>query len=117
MIYCFARKTIGELVNLDFETRKYQLKFLDQEQEEILKKKVIDHEKWKGGFYALCLWKEETSSFLRVYFDAKAKLHLQNYLKCRHDNNPALFVTLNQPNKRLKISGVEIRLRMLGRKP
>ena len=51
----------------------------------------------------------------RVYFDAKAKLHLQNYLKCRHDNNPALFVTLNQPNKRLKISGVEIRLRMLGR--
>ena len=51
----------------------------------------------------------------RVYFDARAKLHLQNYLNCRNDNNPALFVTLNNPNNRLKISGVEIRLRKLGR--
>ena len=51
----------------------------------------------------------------RVYFDARAKLHLQDYLEQRHDDNPALFVTLNSPNKRLQISGVEIRLRMLGR--
>lgn len=51
----------------------------------------------------------------RVYFDARAKLHLQNYLKCRNDSNPALFVTLNDPHKRLQISGVEIRLRTLGR--
>ena len=51
----------------------------------------------------------------RVYFDARAKLHIQNYLKCRTDDNPALFVTLNDPHKRLKISGVEIRLRQLGR--
>ncbi len=52
----------------------------------------------------------------RVYFDAKAKLHLQNYLKSRNDDNPALFVTLDAPHDRLKISGVEIRLRELGRK-
>lgn len=52
----------------------------------------------------------------RVYFDAKAKLHLQNYLSTRTDNNPALFVTLDAPHDRLKISGVEIRLRKLGRK-
>lgn len=52
----------------------------------------------------------------RVYFDAKAKIHLQKYLKSRHDDNPALFVTLDAPYDRLKISGVEIRLRMLGRK-
>lgn len=52
----------------------------------------------------------------RVYFDAKAKLHLQNYISSRKDNNPALFVTLDAPHKRLKISGVEIRLRELGRK-
>lgn len=51
----------------------------------------------------------------RVYFDAKAKLHLQDYLKERKDNNPALFVTLDAPYKRLKISGVEIRIRNLGR--
>lgn len=51
----------------------------------------------------------------RVYFDAKAKLHLKNYLNCRDDNNPALFVTLDAPYDRLKISGVEIRLRQLGR--
>lgn len=51
----------------------------------------------------------------RVYFDAKAKLHLQDYLKTRSDSNPALFVTLDSPHARLKISGVEIRIRKLGR--
>ena len=52
----------------------------------------------------------------KVYFDAKSKLHLQNYIAGRSDNNPALFVTLDAPFDRLKISGVEIRLRELGRK-
>lgn len=52
----------------------------------------------------------------RVYFDAKAKIHLQNYLACRNDTNPALFVTLDAPHNRLQISGVEIRLRRLGRR-
>lgn len=52
----------------------------------------------------------------RVYFDAKAKLHLQNYIKSRTDNNPALFVTLDSPFDRIKVSGVEIRLRRLGRR-
>lgn len=52
----------------------------------------------------------------RVYFDAKAKIHIQEYLNERNDNNPALFVTLNAPRNRLKISGVEIRLRNMGRK-
>lgn len=51
----------------------------------------------------------------RVYFDAKAKLHLQKYLELRKDDNPALFVTLDAPFDRLKISGVEIRIRDLGR--
>ncbi len=52
----------------------------------------------------------------KVYFDARAKIHLQKYLEQREDDNPALFVTLNQPYERLKISGVEIRLRELGKK-
>lgn len=52
----------------------------------------------------------------RVYFDAKAKIHLQNYLARRNDTNPALFVTLDAPHNRLQISGVEIRLRRLGRR-
>lgn len=52
----------------------------------------------------------------RVYFDAKAKLQLQNYINSRTDTNPALFVTLDSPYERLKISGVEIRVRELGRK-
>lgn len=51
----------------------------------------------------------------RVYFDAKAKVHLSEYLASRVDDNPALFVTLDAPFSRLKISGVEIRLRTLGR--
>ena len=52
----------------------------------------------------------------KVYFDAKAKIHLEKYLQSRTDTNPALFVTLDKPHDRLKISGVEIRLRQLGRK-
>lgn len=51
-----------------------------------------------------------------VYFDAKAKIHLKEYIESRGDDNPALFVTLNYPYNRLQISGVEIRLRELGRK-
>ena len=52
----------------------------------------------------------------RVYFDAKAKVHLKKYIESRSDENEALFVTLDSPYARLKISGVEIRLRQLGRK-
>lgn len=52
----------------------------------------------------------------RVYFDARTKIHLKRYLEAREDSSPALFVTLNNPHKRLKISGVEIRLRELGRR-
>jgi len=81
---------VGELVNLNIED-------IDFEQRECI---VIG----KGN-------KER-----KVYFDAKAKIHLQNYLESRRDNNPALFVTLDSPHDRLKISGVEIRLRELGRK-
>ena len=51
----------------------------------------------------------------RVYFDAKAKVHLKDYIESREDDNKALFVTLDAPHDRLKISGVEIRLRQLGR--
>ena len=51
----------------------------------------------------------------KVYFDAKAKLHVQEYIDSRTDSNPALFVTLDSPYDRLKISGVEIRVRQLGR--
>ena len=51
----------------------------------------------------------------RVYFDAKAKIHIKSYIDGRTDDNPALFVTLLAPYNRLKISGVEIRMRELGR--
>ena len=80
---------VGELVNLNKED-------IDFENRECI---VIG----KGN-------KERT-----VYFDAKTKLHLMNYLKVRKDNNPALFVSLDKPYDRLNISGVEVRLRKLGR--
>lgn len=51
-----------------------------------------------------------------AYFDARTKIHLQNYLESRTDDNSALFVSLQRPYERLQISGVEIRLRELGRK-
>ena len=50
-----------------------------------------------------------------VYFDARTKIHLQNYLDSRTDDNPALFVSLKSPHKRLKIGGVEVRLREFGK--
>lgn len=81
---------VGELVNLD-------IRDLDLEQRECIVYGKGDKER-------------------RVYFDAKAKIHIQNYLKSRNDDNPALFVTLDAPHSRLKISGVEIRLREIGRK-
>ena len=51
-----------------------------------------------------------------VYFDARAKIHLQNYLNERADANPALFVSLEAPHERLMIGGVETRLRELGKR-
>ena len=52
----------------------------------------------------------------KVYFDAKSKIHLQQYLNSRNDNNEALFVSLLKPYKRLQISGIKIRMRQLGRR-
>lgn len=50
-----------------------------------------------------------------VYFNARTKLHLQQYLDERNDDNPALFVSLKTPHTRLTISGVEVRIRQLGK--
>lgn len=52
----------------------------------------------------------------KVYFDAKTKIHLQQYLRIRKDNNKALFVSMLEPHDRLKISGVEITLRKIGKR-
>ena len=49
-----------------------------------------------------------------VYFDAKTKLHLKEYLSKRNDNNDALFVSLRKPYQRLSISGIELIIRNLG---
>ena len=51
-----------------------------------------------------------------VYFDARTKMHLQNYLNCRTDGNNALFVTLRAPHERINIGGIEVRLRELGKR-
>lgn len=51
-----------------------------------------------------------------VYFDARAKLHLQEYLAGRADDNPALFVTLRVPHERMQIGGIEHRLREMGKR-
>ena len=51
-----------------------------------------------------------------VYFNARAKLHLQEYLDSRTDDNPALFVTLRAPHERIQIGGIEHRLREIGKR-
>lgn len=50
-----------------------------------------------------------------VYFDVRTKLHLQEYLNSRHDDNAALFVSLRSPHTRLTITGIEFLVRRLGR--
>lgn len=50
-----------------------------------------------------------------VYFDARTKIHLQKYITSRRDDTPALFVTLRSPHERIKIGGIETRLREMGR--
>ena len=50
-----------------------------------------------------------------VYFDARTKIHLQNYIDSRIDENPALFVTLRAPYTRITIGGIESRLREMGK--
>jgi site-specific recombinase XerD len=51
-----------------------------------------------------------------VYFDARTKIHLLDYLNSRTDNNPALFVSLTMPYDRLMIGGIETRLREIGKR-
>ena len=81
---------VGELVNLDIE----DINFEERE----------------------CIVYGKGDKERRVYFDARTKLHLQQYIEQRKDKNKALFVTLNAPYERLQISGVEIRLRELGKR-
>lgn len=50
-----------------------------------------------------------------VYFDARTKIHLLNYLDDRNDDDPALFVSLSLPHERLMIGGVETRMREIGK--
>ena len=50
-----------------------------------------------------------------VYFNARTKIHLQNYIDRRSDENPALFVTLRAPYTRITIGGIESRLRKMGK--
>ena len=50
-----------------------------------------------------------------VYFDARTKIHLQNYIDSRNDDEPALFVTLRAPHTRITIGGIESRLRAMGK--
>lgn len=49
-----------------------------------------------------------------VYFDAKTKLHLKEYIAKRNDSNEALFVSMKEPHQRLSISGIELIVRTLG---
>lgn len=49
-----------------------------------------------------------------VYFDAKTKLHLKEYIAKRNDSNEALFVSMREPHQRLSISGIELIIRTLG---
>ena len=63
-----------------------------------------------------CIVLGKGSKEREVYFDARTKIHLQKYLEERADNNSALFVSLLKPYARLEISGVEIRLRELGKR-
>ena len=50
-----------------------------------------------------------------VYFDARTKIHLEEYLSKRNDLEKSLFVTLNRPHSRMTIGGVETRIKEIGK--
>lgn len=50
----------------------------------------------------------------KVYFDARTKIHLYEYVANRHDESNALFVSLNNPHNRLSIRGIETILHKIG---
>ena len=50
----------------------------------------------------------------KVYFDARTKIHLHEYVANRHDETNALFVSLNNPHNRLSIRGIETILHKIG---
>ena len=52
----------------------------------------------------------------KVYFDARTKIEINQYLESRNDENKALFVSLSKPFDRLQISGVETVLKKIGKK-
>ncbi len=81
---------VGELVNLDIDDINFQ------ERE--------------------CVVFGKGESEREVYFDARSKIHLIKYLESRTDKNPSLFVSFKKPHRRLGISGVERRIRELGKK-
>ena len=62
-----------------------------------------------------CIVLGKGNSEREVYFSAKSKMYIEKYLKTRTDTNEALFVSLIKPYKRLGISGIEIRIRNLGK--
>ena len=72
---------VGELVNLNIE----DINFEDRS----------------------CIVQGKGNKQREVYFDARTKIHLKQYLESRKDNNNALFVSKNKPHQRLSISGVE----------
>lgn len=49
-----------------------------------------------------------------VYLNARAHLHLKQYLESRTDDNPALFVGTRAPHKRLTKSGIRNILKKIG---
>lgn len=50
----------------------------------------------------------------KVYFDARTKIHLYQYITIRNDKCEALFVSLNNPHNRLSIRGIETILQKVG---
>lgn len=51
-----------------------------------------------------------------VYLNEKSNMYLKEYLKSRVDDNPALFVSVKAPHKRLSKAGVEYMIRTLGKR-
>lgn len=79
---------VGELVNLDINS----LNFEDRS----------------------CIVLGKGNKEREVYFDAKTKLHLKEYISKRNDSNDALFVSMREPHQRLSFSGIELIIRTLG---
>lgn len=72
--------------------------------------------KFIGNKAEILIYGKKGKAERKVFLTEQSVYYLKNYLKSRVDNNPALFVTLRKPYKRIDERAVQLMIKNLGEK-